>query len=180
MWFIVSVIIKHRHIRTDLITLNKPDCTQNVQYGVSVWSLFLVFNTILFFLIITTIHIYYQHNVSHNIADFSVPMGYIIFHLLIYLNDPLCITASYPAKCWTRHQKDYLQKAEKNECQPTLQHAINPSIQNNLVRFWNVYFSEIMWIALETLPDPLTPGGSPPSSKPSPGKKQSHNEDGCQ
>ena len=84
MWFIISVIIRHRHISTELITLNKPDCAQNVQYGVPVWSLFLVFNTILFFLIITTIHIYYQHNVSHNIADFSVPMGYKIFHPLIY------------------------------------------------------------------------------------------------
>ena len=125
------------------------------------WSLFLVFNNILFFLIITTIHICYQHNVSHNIADFSVSMGYKIFHPLIYLNDPLFNTASQPAKCWTRHQKDHLQTAKKNECKPTLQHAINPSIQNNLVRFRNVYFSEIMWIILETLPDPLTPGDSP-------------------
>ena len=159
MWFIVSMKIRHRHIRTELIALNKPDCTQNVQHGVPVWSLLLVFNTILFFLIITTIHICYQHNVSHNIADFSVSMGYKIFYPLIYLNDPLCNTASYFAKCWTRHQKDHLKKAEKNECQPTLQHAI---IQNNLVRFCNVYFSEIMWITLETLPDPLTPGSSPP------------------
>ena len=123
------MIIRQRHIRTELITLNKPDCTQNVQYGVPVWSLFLDINTILFFVIITTICIYYRHNVSHNIADFTVPMGYKVFHPLIYLNDPLCITASYPARCWTRHQKDHLQKAEKNECQPTLQHAINPSIQ---------------------------------------------------
>ena len=90
----ISVIIRHRHIRTELTTLNKPDCTQNVQCDVSVWSLFLVFNAILFFVIITTIHIYYQHNVSHSIADFSVAMGYKIFHPLIYLNDPLCITAS--------------------------------------------------------------------------------------
>ena len=158
------------------VSLNSyPKITQKFQYDVVVWSLFLVFNTIVFFLIITTIHIYYQHRVSHNIADFSVPIGYKIFHPLIYLNDPLCITASHLAKCWTRHQK-----AEKNECQPTLQHAINPSIQNNLVRFCNVFFSEIMWITLETLPDPLTPGGSSPSSNPSPSKKESHNEDGCQ
>ena len=37
---------------------------------------FFVFNTILFFLKITTIYTYIQHNVSHSIADFSALMGH--------------------------------------------------------------------------------------------------------
>ena len=177
------MIIRQRHIRTELITLNKPDCTQNVQYGVPVWSLFLDFNTILFFVIITTIRIYYQHNVLHNIADFTVPMGYKIFHPLIYLNDPLCIASWYPAKCWTRYQNDHLQKAEKNECQPTLQNAINPSIGQILqCLLLRNYVNRLGNTTRPLTPGgtPLTPGGTPPSSNPSPCKKQSHNEDGCQ
>ena len=41
MWFIVSMIIRHMHIRTEWISLNKPDCTPNLEYDVSVWSLLL-------------------------------------------------------------------------------------------------------------------------------------------
>ena len=137
-----------------------------------------VFNTILFFQIITTIHLYHQYNASPNIADFSAPMGHKIFHLYISLNDSpppppsLCISASQPEKCWTRHQQDHLQKAENTECQPTFQNAITPSIQ----MFACPTLCGSSWKHYPVPP----PGGSPQKSSPSPSKKQSYTKDSCQ
>ena len=88
-----------------------------------------ILNIILFFLIITAIHIYYEQNVSHNIADFSAPMGHKIFRLYINSNDPLYVAVSQPHNAGPDIKRDHHQKAENTECQPTLQHAIRTFIQ---------------------------------------------------
>ena len=146
----------------------RPVCSKERLIINNVFKYFcFVSNTILFFLIMTAIHIYYQHNVSPNISDFSAPMGHKIFtYILVQMT--LCIAASQPEKCQTRHQKDHLQKTENTECQPTLQHAINPSIQ---------MFASPKLCKLEKIPPPRR---KPPSSSPSPSKKQSHSEDSFQ
>ena len=134
-------------------------------------SFFFVFNTILFFLIITTIYIYYQHNVSHNIADFSAPMGHKF--VLLVERPPMHYGFTTP-KMTDQTSKGPTPKRQKrpSAIQPSSMQSTHPS--RTFGRIYNVYFPKLYGSLWKRSPTPF-PQEASPSIHPLPSKKQSHN-----
>ena len=146
----------------------------------SVWSLFLVFNTILFFLIITPIRIYYINIMYHTILlIFQYTWGYEIFHPLIYLNlTPYALQFHNLQNAGPDIERNTSKKQKRmSASQPSSMQSNHPSrtTWSDFAMLTSLKLRGLPWKHYQT-PNRMSPPPPLPSSKASPGEKPSHND----